>query len=85
MESWKLKSNELILYFKAKNKFSGEMVGKEKETVTRKAASILDSEIKLTVSYLEDRKKDKVEEDKSVELVKKVFRGEIVKGDKDGS
>lgn len=85
VESWKLKSNELILYFKGKNKFSGEMVGKEKDTVTRKAASILDSEIKLTVSYLEDIKKGKGEEDKSVEIVKKVFRGEIVKGDKDGS
>jgi DNA polymerase-3 subunit gamma/tau len=79
-ESWKLESNELILYFKSKNKFSGEMVWKEKDTVTRKAAEVLDSEVKLTVSYLEDKKKVKGAEDRRGEVVKKVFRGEIVKG-----
>jgi len=85
VESWKLESNELILYFKSKNKFSGEMVWKEKDTVTRKAAEIIDSEVKLTVRYLEDKKKVKGVEDERVEIVKKIFRGEIVKGAKDGS
>ncbi len=80
VESWKLESNELILYFKGKNKFSGEMVCKEKDTVTRKAADILAGEVKLTVSYLEDKKKGEGVEEKRVEIVKKIFRGEIVKG-----
>lgn len=80
VESWKLESNELVLYFKGKNKFSGEMVWKEKDTVTHKAAEIMDSEVKLTVSYLQDKKKEKGVEDSRVEIVKKIFRGEIVKG-----
>jgi len=80
VESWKLESNELILYFKGKNKFSGEMVWKEKEIVTRKATEILASEVKLTVSYLEDKKRGEGVEDKRVEIVKKIFRGEVVKG-----
>ena len=79
-ESWKLESNELVLYFKGKNKFSGEMVWKEKDTVTHKAAEIMNSEVKLTVSYLQDKKKENGVEDSRVEIVKKIFRGEIVKG-----
>ncbi len=46
----------------------------------RKAAEILASEVKLTVGYLEDKKKGEGAEDKRVEIVKKIFRGEIVKG-----
>lgn len=79
-ESWKLESNELVLYFKGNNKFSGEMVWKEKDTVTHKAAEIMNSEVKLTVSYLQDKKKENGVEDSRVEIVKKIFRGEIVKG-----
>jgi len=84
-ESWEIAGGELRLKFKERDRFSGEQVLREKEAVLRRAQEIF-PEIGVTrirvqyagaagASLAADNARNQVE------IVKKIFRGEIVEGE----
>ena len=83
-DSWSVEGNKYRIYYKQTDRFSGEMVLKERETLSKKAAEIIGHPVKLEVEYIEDAGtdsgEDRVIKDK-VDMVKNIFKGEVVKGD----
>ena len=82
-DSWSIIDGELQLGFKDRDRFSGEQVLREKETVLRRAKEIFAEVGRIRVQYAgvdrEPAGADKVRN--QVEIVKKIFRGEIVQGE----
>ena len=74
-----LDANELTFYYREQDRFVAELVLKEKETIAEKASNILSQPITVKIQYLQSKSDDSF--NKKVEVVKNVFRGEIVKGD----
>jgi DNA polymerase-3 subunit gamma/tau len=74
---------ELVLSFSVRDRFQGDVVLKEREMITARLAPLLPGVTKLRLAYHEA--KTEIEHvDQRVELLKKVFRGEIVKGEGHG-
>ena len=78
-----LEGEELALTFSAKDRFQGEVVLKDKEMLTARIASFLPRVSRIRLAFHET-KVEPVKVDQRVELLRKVFRGEVVKGDADG-
>jgi hypothetical protein len=74
---------DLVLTFSARDRFQGDVVQKEREMVTARLAPLLPGVSRLRLAYHE-AKTETAHVDQRVELVKKVFRGEIVKGEGHG-
>ena len=74
---------ELLLTFSARDRFQGDVVQKEREMVTARLSPLLPGVSKIRLVYNET-KAETAHVDQRVELVKKVFRGEIVKGEGHG-
>jgi len=85
-DSWSLKGEELSLSFQPRDKFSGELILKEKETVARYAAKLLggNTAIRVKLTIMEPKGGAGNSMNEQVEIVKKVFRGEIVQGEEHG-
>ena len=78
--SWNLEANELILNFYMKDKFSGELALKERDTLIEKVSAITSQPVKMKINFIEDpEREDGV--DTRADILKRVFRGDIVKGD----
>jgi DNA polymerase-3 subunit gamma/tau len=78
-----LDGEELVLSFSAKERFQGEVVLKDKDMLAVRFASLLLRPARIRLSFLEV-KSEPVEVDQRVELLRKVFRGEVVKGEGHG-
>ncbi len=79
-DSVRLQGEELTLSFQARDKFSGEMVQRERETLMERCTRLLSRKIRLKVRFLEAAAAPA--RDDRVDLVKKVFRGEVVQKEK---
>ena len=79
-ESWQIVDGELRLDFASRDRFSAEQVIKERETVIRHASAVFaDQEVRrLRVKVLEGGQSTSSSFNEQAEIVKKVFRGEIV-------
>jgi DNA polymerase III subunit gamma/tau len=75
--------DDLVLTFSARDRFQGEVVQKDREMLTTRLAPLFPGLAKLRLAYREV-KAESARVDQRVELVKKVFRGEIVKGEGHG-
>jgi DNA polymerase-3 subunit gamma/tau len=80
-ESWTLRENVLTLVFKAVDKYSGEHVKTEKETLVAQAGLLLSQPVKLEIQFREPSGRGARSVGNQVEMVRKVFRGEIVQGE----
>ena len=78
-----IEDGDLVLVFPSRARFAGELVLKEKDVLNARVAAFLPVPARVKVVYQEE-KVEPVRVDQRVELVKKVFRGEVVKGDGHG-
>jgi DNA polymerase III subunit gamma/tau len=74
---------ELTVTFAARDRFQGEVVLKDKEMLTARLATLLPGVSRVKLAFHET-KVEPVKVDQRVELLRKVFRGEVVKGDTHG-
>ncbi|HVP20049.1 MAG TPA: DNA polymerase III subunit gamma/tau [Spirochaetia bacterium] len=78
-----LDGDEVVLAFSAGDRFQGEVVLKEKELLASRFSSLFSHPVRLRLAFQEARQ-EPVAVDQRVELLRKVFRGEIVKGEDHG-
>ena len=78
-----LEGDEVVLAFSAGDRFQGEVVLKEKELLASRFSSLFSHPVRLRLAFQEARQ-EPVAVDQRVELLRKVFRGEIVKGEGHG-
>jgi DNA polymerase-3 subunit gamma/tau len=78
-----LDSSDLLLTFGAKDRFAGELVLKEKEALAQRVSVLLARPVRLKIAFQEARV-EQVAIDPRVELLRKVFRGEVVQGEGHG-
>ncbi|HEY9593242.1 MAG TPA: DNA polymerase III subunit gamma/tau, partial [Spirochaetia bacterium] len=71
--------DEIVLSFSARDRFHGEIVQKDKDTLVARIAAQVPGIARLRLDYREV-KVEAAKIDQRVELLRKVFRGEIVKG-----
>jgi DNA polymerase III subunit gamma/tau len=77
-----LEGDEIVLTFALKDRFQGEMVLKDKELIAGRIRQLVPV-TRLRVAY-QEAKQAVVKVDERVELLRKVFRGEVVGGDEHG-
>ena len=78
-----LDAEELVLAFPSRDRFAGELVLKEKDALNGRISTLLSRPVRVRVVF-QEAKAEPIRVDQRVELVKKVFRGEVVKGDGHG-
>jgi DNA polymerase-3 subunit gamma/tau len=76
-----LKNNELLLIFNEEDKFQTELVGKEKAELAQLAEQILSRPVAVRIEYGQREGKAEANPDESEMIIKKVFKGSVVKGD----
>jgi DNA polymerase III gamma/tau subunit len=78
-----LDGEDLVLSFSIKDRFQGEMVLKDKDMLAGHLRPLVPAAERVRIAWQESRvAPQKV--DQRVELLRKVFRGEVVEGDKHG-
>jgi DNA polymerase III subunit gamma/tau len=75
--------DELVITFSSRDRFQGEVVLKDRDTLAARLASQIPGISRIRLAY-QEVKAETVKEDRRVEMLRKVFRGEIVKGDGHG-
>ena len=75
--------DDIVLTLSARDRFQGEVVLKDREMLTERLSGVLPRIAKLRLAFREAAA-EAAHMDERVELVKKVFRGEVVKGDDHG-
>jgi DNA polymerase III subunit gamma/tau len=75
--------DEMVITFSSRDRFQGEVVLKDKDTLAAQLAPQIPGISRIRLAY-QEVKVEAVKEDKRVELLRKVFRGEVVKGDGHG-
>ena len=78
-----LDREDLIITFSARDRFQGEVVQNDKDMLTARIAALMPSVKRVRCAYTEARE-EPVKVDHRVELLQKVFRGEVVKGEGHG-
>jgi DNA polymerase-3 subunit gamma/tau len=76
-----IEGQELVLAFSPQNRFHGERALKEKDAMNERLAGM--AAVRIRVSFVEERPEERAE-DQRVELLRRVFRGEVVKGEDHG-
>jgi DNA polymerase III subunit gamma/tau len=71
---------ELVITFSARDRFQGEVVLKDREILAERLAPQIAGISRIRLAY-QEVKTEAVKVDQRVELLRKVFRGEIVKGE----
>ena len=74
---------DLVLSFSAKDRFQGEVGQKDKEMLVTRLSALIPGVSRVRLAYRE-AKADPAKVDQRVELLRKVFRGEVVKGEGHG-
>ena len=82
-ESAVREGDDLVLTLSTRDRFQGEVVLKDREMLLARFSAVLPGLVKLRLAYREVTA-EAARVDERVELVKKVFRGEIVKGEDHG-
>jgi DNA polymerase-3 subunit gamma/tau len=82
-ESWQLAEGELRLTYRPKDRYSGEHVLKEKEAVLKLAPAVFGpgTVSRLQVAFSGAKGSPVASRNEQAEMVKKIFRGEVVKGE----
>ncbi len=77
-----IKNNTLTLHYNEKNKFSGEMVNREKPLLEEKLRETVGTDLNLKIEFHanETSQENNAVIDRKIEMIKRVFRGEIVEG-----
>ena len=83
MSSVTREGEDLVLTLSARDHFQGEVVAKEKDMLTARVAQQVRGITRVRLAYREV-KSEPVQVDQRVELLRKVFRGEVVKGEGHG-
>jgi DNA polymerase III subunit gamma/tau len=78
-----VEAEELRLTFSARDRFAGEQILKERELVSERIGRLFGTPLRLSVSFREAKSEEAG--DPRVELIRKVFRGEVVKGEGHGN
>jgi DNA polymerase III subunit gamma/tau len=78
-----LEGDELVLAFSARDRFQGEVVLKDKDLLAARMAPLLARPARIRLTF-QETKTEPVKVDQRVELLRKVFRGEVVKGEGHG-
>ena len=78
-----LDRNEFHLTYLARDRFAGEQLLRERETLAERASHIVGHAVKVRVSF-QEQSSESGSPDPRVELVKRVFRGDVVKGEDHG-
>jgi DNA polymerase-3 subunit gamma/tau len=78
-----LDGENIVLAFSAKDHFQGDVVLKEKDMLSARFSALVSRPVRIKLAFLE-AKQESVVEDQRVELLRKVFRGEVVKGEGHG-
>ena len=78
-----LDDQDFLLTFGAKDRFAGELALKEKDSLGARASVMFGRSVRVKVAFQEARA-ETVKVDQRVELLRKVFRGEVVKGEGHG-
>jgi DNA polymerase-3 subunit gamma/tau len=73
----------LLLRFAARDRFSGELILSEKEVLAERLSKLLEKPVPINVVFLESEAEGR-KVDPRAELLRKVFRGEIVNGEGHG-
>ncbi len=74
-------NNELLIIFNEEDKFSAEFVGKEKAELSQLAAQITGSPVTVKIVYAQRKEQPPVKQDESEMIIKKVFKGSVIKGE----
>ena len=79
-ESWQISDGELRLDYAPQDRFSAEQVSKERDTVVKHAGEVFAGQnaLRLRVEILGGEKGARQAVNEQAEIVKKIFRGEIV-------
>ncbi|MBN2440103.1 MAG: DNA polymerase III subunit gamma/tau [Spirochaetales bacterium] len=80
VESWDLKDDEFTLVFNTHNKFAGELLKKEKTTLSNILSESFGLSVKILISFNKVDQDDQEQKDQRVEILKNIFQGEIVEG-----
>ncbi len=80
-DSVSTKENRIILSYDIKNRFSGEMVLKDREFITGKLKERIDKQYSIEVLFNKESAEKKALNDERVQMLQRIFRGEIVKGE----
>ncbi|MCW8965881.1 MAG: hypothetical protein OQK82_04220, partial [Candidatus Pacearchaeota archaeon] len=80
LESWNLKNDEFSLVFNTQNKFAGELLKKEKVTLSNILSETFGLSVKIFISFNKVEQNDQEQKDQRVEILKNIFQGEIVEG-----
>jgi DNA polymerase-3 subunit gamma/tau len=80
---WSLKEGELALEYERKDSFSGEMVLNESKVLSERLSELVGKAVRVKVNYGEGNETTQRDErlESQVEMVKKVFKGEVVQGE----
>ncbi len=78
-----LDGEDMVLSFSAKDHFQGEVVLKDKDLLTARFSALFSRPVRLKLAF-QETKQETVAVDQRVELLRKVFRGEVVKGEGHG-
>jgi DNA polymerase-3 subunit gamma/tau len=73
----------LLLVYSRSDRYSGDAVAADRETVLEKAHALFGKQLRLEVEYQDDEEKpgDHPVLDEKVEIVRRVFKGRVVEGD----
>jgi DNA polymerase-3 subunit gamma/tau len=78
-----LEGEDLVLVFSAKDRFQAEVVLKDKELLAARFSALFSRPVRVKLTY-QEAKHEPAAVDQRVELLRKVFRGEVVKGEGHG-
>jgi DNA polymerase-3 subunit gamma/tau len=78
-----VEGEDLVLTFSAKDRFQGEVVQKDKELLIGRIAAQIPGVARIRLTY-QETKDEPVKVDLRVDLLRRVFRGEVVKGEGHG-
>ena len=82
-EAWSLERGELRLVYRPKDRYPGVQVSRDREVVLRHAAAVFAGQpvTRLRVDYSGEDPAGSAARNDQAEMVKKIFRGEVVKGE----
>ncbi|MCD6120874.1 MAG: DNA polymerase III subunit gamma/tau [Spirochaetales bacterium] len=76
-----IKEDRIIFLYDVKDRFSGEMVIKDREFIAEKLKNSLNKSYRIDVVFNTESAERKALNDERVKMLQRIFRGEIVKGD----
>ena len=76
-----LEGRILRILFNGKDRFAGELIAKEQNLIKQKAVGFLEHPVEIKLEYSEADQEKETREGEDVEIVRRVFKGEIIQGE----